>query len=165
MKRYVIFLIIILIVISCLFPPWRRIYKIEDSNIKKFKAVGYSFILDRPPYDADTIDFGRLGVQLGLLVFLGCCVRFSGYIFPRKQPMNPRRGLFSFTLVSSIALGFIAPTIIIVFFIASEGWDEDMAKLWIVGLFFFAGIWILYSIIRWVIIPISRWVAKSFRNV
>ncbi len=80
-----IFLIIILIVISCLFPPWQQIYKVRDSNIKKFKPLGYSFILDKPPYDADTIDFGRLGVQLGLLLFLGGCTIFSGHIFPSQR--------------------------------------------------------------------------------
>ena len=84
-----------------------------------------------------------------------------------KSPMTLRRGLFIFTLVSSIGLGFLAPATIIGFFFISDGWDwdNDMLNVWPVGLFFFAGIWILYSIIRLVIIPISRWVAKSFRDV
>ena len=122
---------------------------------------------------AKFVDLYRLGVQFfivgvataGLMIILGEKKGKNKSSIENKSPMTLRRGLFIFTLVSSIALGFIAPTIIIGFFIASEGWDEDMAGWWIVGLFFFAGIWILYSIIRLVIIPISRWVAKRFRDV
>jgi len=99
MKKFLLALILVLIVVSCLFPPWRRIYKEQNSNIKKFEPVGYSFIAE-PPYvrvrdrygkdtdreiKADTIDFSRLGIQIGLLLFLGCCIVFSKYIFPKKE--------------------------------------------------------------------------------
>ncbi|GEM_PF-3696294 len=85
MKKILLVLILTLIVASCLFPPWVEIYKVRDSNIKKFLPLEYGFIFDKPPSNADAIDFGRLGVQLGLLVFLGCCVRFSKHIFPQKE--------------------------------------------------------------------------------
>lgn len=99
MKKFLLVLILVLIVVSSLFPPWRRIYKEYNSNIKKFEPVGYSF-LAKPPnvpmrdrygkdtgreIKADTIDFSRLGIQIGLLLFLGCCVIFSKYIFPKKE--------------------------------------------------------------------------------
>lgn len=98
MKKFLLVLILVLIVVSCLFPPWRRIYKEPKSNIKKFEPVGYSFIAEPPEvrvYDrwgrnpknvkADTIDFSRLGIQIGLLLFLGCCIVFSKNIFPKEE--------------------------------------------------------------------------------
>ena len=115
---------------------------------------------------AKFIDLYRLGVQFfivavvtaGLIVIL----KYKSQI--EKKSIS-KRGLFSFTLVSSIASGFIIPATIIFFLIAVEGWDEDMLQIWFAGLLFSAGIWILYSAIRWIIIPISRWAAKSFRDV
>lgn len=102
MKKTFLFLIILAILACCLFPPWRRIYKEPNSNIKKFEPVGYGFVAEPPwvrtrIYDrwgklkdyrsvrADTIDYGRFGVQVGLLLFLGAVIIFSKYIFPPKQ--------------------------------------------------------------------------------
>lgn len=95
MKKILLIVILILIVASCLFPPWRRIYREHNSNIKKYEPLGYGFIFDPPIFQvygerykdvkADTIDFDRLGLQLGLLVFLGCCIVFSKYIFTQTQ--------------------------------------------------------------------------------
>jgi len=92
MKKFLLILILILIVVSCLFPPWQRIWYIpsifpyKDGGAKKnYFPVGYGFIVT-PPKEANTIDFGRLGIQLGLLVFLGSCIVFSKYIFPETQP-------------------------------------------------------------------------------
>jgi len=87
MKKFLLILILILIVASCLFPPWRFIWA---SNSKKYVPLGYSFITNPPTLagsdsKADTIDYGRLGIQLGLLIFLGCCVVFSEHIFPQKK--------------------------------------------------------------------------------
>jgi len=102
MKKFLLVLILVLIVVSCLFPPWKRIYKEPDSNIRKFEPVGYSFLAE-PPYvrvydrrgdytgkevKADTIDFSRLGIQFGLLLFLGSCIVFSKYIFPPTKPKS-----------------------------------------------------------------------------
>ena len=121
------------------------------------------------------IDLYRLGVQYFMVavVTAGLIIILGGKKDKNKSPMTLRwiigchPVLFKFTLVSSIALGFIVPTIIILFFYVADGfdWDDDMAGFWILGLLLFAGLWILYSIIRWIIIPISRWAAKSFRDV
>ena len=108
MKKLLLVLILVLIVASCLFPPWRRIYKEPDSNIKKTEPVGYSFLVEPPEVSvrvyergryrdyrnvkADTIDFSRLGIQIGLLLFLGCCIVFSKYIFPPTKP-KPKTAL------------------------------------------------------------------------
>lgn len=99
MKKIALLTIILAIIFCCLFPPWRRIYKERRSNIKKFEPVGYSFITEPPEVrvdiynkwgnriirtedvKADAIDFGRLGIQIGLLLFLGSCIVFSKYIF------------------------------------------------------------------------------------
>ena len=103
MKKTALFMIILAIVACCLFPPWRQIYKEPNSNIKKYEPVGYSFIavppeVRAPVYSstgrflkyenttADVIDFGRLGIQVSLLLFLGSCIVFSKYIFPKVTP-------------------------------------------------------------------------------
>ena len=83
MKKIGISIIILLIVISCLFPPWLA------KGSTGFSAVGYGFIAKPPKlesryYNANTIDVPRLGVQVGLLLFLGSCIVFSKYIFPSK---------------------------------------------------------------------------------
>jgi len=99
MKKIALFVIILSIVACCLFPPWRRIYKEPKSNIKKFEPMGYSFIALPPnkrlyntdlqisytEIKVDTIDFSRLGIQVGLLLFLGGCIVFSKYIFQSKK--------------------------------------------------------------------------------
>lgn len=76
-------------------------------------------------------------------------------------------GLF-FTLAGSVTAGFIIPAIIIFAVLLSDNWAwyYDMLEIWwSVLLPFSVGLWIIYSTIRWVIIPISRWAAKSFRDV
>lgn len=98
MRKLLLLVIITAIILCCIFPPWLRIYKEEKSNIRKFEPVGYSFITEPPevyiysPWGvlkgkakADTIDFGRLTVQVGLLLFLGSIIIFSKYIFPQRQ--------------------------------------------------------------------------------
>ena len=88
MKKAVLLLIIAGIVFSCIYPPWQSIYGIRSSNIKRFNSAGYGFLF-KPPSNVDTIDFGRLGIQIGLLLFLGSCVIFSKYIFPPTKPKAP----------------------------------------------------------------------------
>lgn len=85
MKKVVLLVIILAITACCLFPPWLKIYTERNSNIKKFKPVEYSFIAI-PPDEANIVDFGRLGVQVGLLLFLGSCIVFSKYIFSKAKP-------------------------------------------------------------------------------
>ncbi|HBG28202.1 MAG: hypothetical protein A2Y10_19685 [Planctomycetes bacterium GWF2_41_51] len=83
-KQVLLAFVLILIVISCLFPPWQDIYQEYRGGIKNCKPAGYGFIVV-PPDCANFIDFGRLGLQIGLLVFIGCCVRYSGYIFHQEK--------------------------------------------------------------------------------
>jgi hypothetical protein len=87
MKKLLLVLILILIVASCLFPPWIKIWNTKQGMVadRGCSSVGYGWLWT-PPRDASAIDFGRLGIQLGLLIFLGCCVVFSKYIFPKTQP-------------------------------------------------------------------------------
>ena len=85
LQTFLVYLDIWVIVLMCLFPPWVRIYSLPRSNIKGFELIGYGSLWSPPP-QADTIDFDRLGLQLGLLLFLGSCIVFSKYIFPKTQP-------------------------------------------------------------------------------
>ena len=92
MKKVLLVLIIVLIVVSCLFPPWQSIQKVGRGNwiVKKHNSEGYCEIWNPPP-DADSIDFGRLGIQVSLLLFLGSCIVFSKYIFPPKKSIGVKK--------------------------------------------------------------------------
>ncbi|MCH7559719.1 MAG: hypothetical protein IIB56_20020 [Planctomycetes bacterium] len=184
------------IVVMGLFPPWvlesKEIIRLGNRWEVEFtlEPGPYSWIGAPParvetkpnPYRTDDpkaqigspqatarfIDLYRLGLQFFVVavVTAGLIIVLGGKKDRDKSPITFTWGLF-FTLVSSIGLGFLVPTIIIGYCVATgEGTGAELVLVWfIVGLLVFAGIWILYGIIRWVIIPISRWVAKSFRDV
>ena len=139
MKKFLLVLILILIVASCLFPPWRWIYKFPGSNIKKYEPLGYRFITNPPTLrtdvKADTIDFSRLGIQLGLLLFLGSCIVFSKYIFPKTQPKpkpapsdeplpKKKRKWITKTLLCLLVLIFLAygTVMTILYYEAEQDW-------------------------------------------
>jgi len=81
MKKFILILIIVLIVVSCLFPPWQN----KGLYGKTYEPMGYSFIAT-PPMGTNGIDFNRLFIQLGLLAFLGGCTLFSGLPSKQLQP-------------------------------------------------------------------------------
>ncbi len=83
MRNWLLFFVIIAVLLSCARPPWRRIYR--DRNIKTFESVEYAWLWD-PPAKASAVDFGRVSLQVGALLFLGGCIVFSRYIFrPTKK--------------------------------------------------------------------------------
>ena len=74
--------------------------------------------------------------------------------------------LFAFAMVSSCGLGLLTPTIIIGYFLIHDrgDWENDMLYVYYPGGLFFVGIWILYGIIRWTIIPFLPKVLGSGRK-
>ncbi len=89
MKNVLLLLVIVAILLSCARPPWRSIYR--SGNIKIVKSVEYAWLWDPPfhwrgsynirTYKGVTVDFGRISLQLGALLFLGGCILFSRHIF------------------------------------------------------------------------------------
>lgn len=92
MKNCLLFLIIVAILLSCARPPWQSIYR--RGNINILESVEYAWLWD-PPYHGSglygrtpkgvTIDFGRVQLQVGALLFLGACILFSRYVFPSTK--------------------------------------------------------------------------------
>ncbi len=88
MKNSLLLVIIVAVLLTCARPPWRRIYR--DRNIKTFESVEYAWLWN-PPAKASTVDFGRVVLQLGALLFLGACIVFSRYIFSPIEDKTKKR--------------------------------------------------------------------------
>lgn len=79
-RRFLLLIVMILIVLSCLILPWQETGYFYKSNIKWVRPCGYA-----PIWNIDSagisVDYGRLGLQVGVLVFVGLCVFFADYLF------------------------------------------------------------------------------------
>lgn len=78
-----------------------------------------------------------------------------------KKPMNLRRGFERITLILSLLSASVLLIAGILNALAGE-WD-DMVLCLAGSLAAFSGVWIIYGIIRWAIIPIVRWATTGFR--
>lgn len=120
MKKIFILIVVSLIIASCLYLPWQRTYR--DGNTKQTMPHGYSWFFNPPPLNYKggiEIDYGRLSIQIGLLVFLGGCVVASKYIFPqfphkrklisnlRKQFIRNKKWAFVRKVFFYPAFGFV----------------------------------------------------------
>lgn len=125
---------ITVIVVMGLFPPW----------VLERRVGPYSFI-GHPPGDARFIDLYRLGIQ-----FLIVAVATAGLIFILKDtnissPFRRRMIRLIFFVVSVVLVS-------IIFY----DWLSYQDENWIFAFIFFAVIWVLYNIIRLIVILKSR---------
>jgi len=64
-SQVILWIGILLIVLICLFPPWLQPY--PHANGSNF--MGYYFLMF-PPDDGYQLDFGRLGLQCGIVAII-----------------------------------------------------------------------------------------------
>lgn len=111
MKNTLLLVIIVAVLLSCARPPWRRIYR--DRNIKTFESVGYAWLWN-PPAKASTVDFGRIALQVGALLFLGACIVFSRHIFHPIDTNTAKRAQKRLLYVALVLLvGYLLGVVII----------------------------------------------------
>lgn len=89
MRNWLLFFIIVAVLLSCARPSWRRIY--SDRNVKTSEPLGYAWLWEEPPAKASTVDFARVTLQVGALLFLGGCIVFSRYIFRPIESKGTKR--------------------------------------------------------------------------
>ncbi len=164
---------IAVVVAMGLYPPWviesqSQHYKFEfDPEPGPYSWIGSPPTVEIRKYRGKTllsqeatarfIDLYRLGVQFFLVavVTAGLVIVLKGKSpVKNKSLMAITRGFFTrgffFTLISSVAVGFIIPLILCFYLVNECNWDDEGAfLLWFIFLLFSAGIWICYGIIRW----------------
>ncbi len=125
MKNFLLLIVIVAVILSCVCPPWYRIYRYRGANA--FESLGYAWLWKPPitrrsftsgePSSTARIDFGRVQLQVGALLFLGACILFSRYIF---EPRGKRLCYMVLFIVLSIPIGFLLITAIV--FVGNKFW-------------------------------------------
>lgn len=111
MKNWLLFFVIVAVLLSCACPPWERIYR--DGNVKRSLPLGYAWLWN-PPSNASAVDFGRVTLQVGALLFLGGCIMFSRHIFqPIEEKTKKRIRKSLYYIVLFLVIGFLLLAIVL----------------------------------------------------
>jgi hypothetical protein len=126
--------------------------------------VGWNFFIDFPAR------YSQVGIccRFGLWVFIaalvtgGLIVTFKDRKRPEvKQPINLTRGFKRVTLLLSLLS-------MLFFFIIGIAMllhgDQHAPEPFAVGLASAAGVWVIYGVIRWIVVPFVCWVVKGFHE-
>jgi len=133
-KKFLFFVCLFILFGMCIYPPWQRLYQ-DKGNTKMTIAQSHSFIWDCPE-DANTIDYGRLGIQtlpvILVMFLLVISTRFP--LFPaNKKPEStpvPRKKKWVFVKYIFLSLVFATLCIIIVFLMNESCQSENRARSW-----------------------------------